>query len=311
MLVHDEHPDYFTSQWAETQQLPTIRVQHHHAHVVAAMLEHGWLDRTVLGIAWDGTGFGPDGTVWGGEFLQADSSQYKRVATLLPFALPSGERAVREPWRVATSVVQQALGNQRAAALTFPNVSQQDVQLVVASLARGHRWPMTSSAGRVFDAVAALVLGQSHCDFEGQAAMLLEAACDCSAVGEYPLPIVDDAPAMLDWRPLICAVLDDLSSGVTSGTIAMRFLRSLAGGIARLAAYFPDLPIVLCGGCFYNRVLTELVVERIGSSRQIGTPGIIPVGDGGLAAGQLAVAAARLARASKAGARLAGATSCA
>ena len=300
LLVHDEHPEYFTTRWAREQGLRTLGVQHHHAHVVSAMVEKGWLNRTVIGVAWDGTGFGPDGTIWGGEFLLATAWDYCRVGSLVPFALPGGEKAIREPWRVAVELVRQALGNDRAALLKFSGVSAPTVEWVAESLARTNSWPTTTSAGRLFDAAAALVLDLTRCEFEGQAAMLLEAACDRNADGSYPFPLVDGVPHRLDWRALIANLLDDLARGVPRGTIAMRFHRSLASGIAQLIERYSDHPIVLCGGCFYNRVLTELVVEQLGPGRELGTPGVIPVGDGGLAVGQLAVAAARLAHSEEA-----------
>ena len=125
--------------------------------------------------------------------------------------------------------------------------------------------------------------------------MLLEAACDTAFDGEYPLPSHSGKPDVLDWRPLVCGVLEDRAAGLPAGAIAMRFHRALAAGVAAIAGQFSDLPVVLCGGCFGNRVLAELVVERLGHDRPLATPGIIPTGDGGLAAGQLAICAARIA----------------
>jgi hydrogenase maturation protein HypF len=295
LLVHDEHPDYFTTQWAARQPVATLAVQHHHAHVVAGMIETGWLDREVLGVAWDGTGYGPDGTIWGGEFLVATARAYRRVARLLPFGLPGGEVAVREPWRVAVALVAQAAGLEAAASLAFDGVPGTAPAQVVQVVQRPHLCPRTSSAGRLFDAVAALALNTAHAQFEGEPAMLLEGACDRSAEGRYELPYSPGEPGLLDWRPLVRGVLDDRRAGISPPAIAMRFHRALAGGVASVAKQFPRLPIVLGGGCFTNRVLTELVTEVLTSrARQVATPGVIPAGDGGLAAGQLAIAAARL-----------------
>lgn len=124
MLVCDQHPDYFSTRWATEQPIPTMAVQHHHAHVAAAMLERGWLGREVLGIAWDGTGYGPDGTVWGGEFLIASATRYRHVACLRPLVLPGGEAAVRQPWRVAVSLVYQAVGPVEASTLRFDGIDE-------------------------------------------------------------------------------------------------------------------------------------------------------------------------------------------
>lgn len=295
LLVCDQHPDYFSTRWAAAQPLRAMAVQHHHAHVAAAMLEQGWLDREVLGVAWDGTGYGPDGTIWGGEFLIATATDYRRAACLRPFALPGGEMAVRQPWRVAVSLVYQAVGAEEAAKLRFAGVTSQEVERIVQLLRKPRLGPNTSSAGRLFDGVAALTLNTVASQFEGQPAMLLEAACDPAFDGEYTLPLSPGQLAMLDWRPLVCGVLEDRSAELSPEGIAMRFHRALAEGIATVAEFSPNLPVVLCGGCFHNRVLTELVVERLHAGRSVATPGVIPTGDGGLAAGQLAIAAARIA----------------
>ncbi len=295
LLVCDEHPDYFTSRWAGEQRTPRLAVQHHHAHVAAAMLERGWLDREVLGVAWDGSGCGPDGTVWGGEFLLATAARYRRVAHLCSFVLPGGERAVREPWRVAVSLVHQAAGTEAAAQLRFAEVSAQQVERVVNLLERSSARLTTTSGGRLFDGIAALVLGTARSQFEGQPAMLLESVCDETETGAYPLPVLDDAPLVLDWRPVVRAALRDVAHRRSPGTIAMRFHRALATGIVKVARRFHEIPVALCGGCFQNRVLTELVAEEFTAHQPLATPGVIPTGDGGLAAGQLAVAAARFA----------------
>jgi hydrogenase maturation protein HypF len=258
------------------------------------MLEAGWLDREVLGVAWDGTGYGPDGTIWGGEFLVAKAGEFRRAASLRPFVLPGGERAVHEPWRVAVSLVSQAAGAEEASRLRFDGVAASRVEQVAKLVARANAGPITSSAGRLFDGVAAVVLGVAAARFEGEPAMRLEAACEADAGGEYVFPASEGRSTLLDWRPLVCNVLADCAAGVEPGSIAMRFHRALADGIAAVARRFVELPVVLCGGCFQNKVLAELAVERLGG-RPVTTPGVIPTGDGGLAAGQLAVAAARLA----------------
>lgn len=295
MLVCDQHPDYFSTRWATEQPIPTMAVQHHHAHVAAAMLERGWLGRKVLGIAWDGTGYGPDGTVWGGEFLIASATRYRRVACLRPFVLPGGEAAVRQPWRVAASLVYQAVGPVEAAKLRFDGIDRSEVEQLVRLLSKPRLWPTTSSAGRLFDGVAALALGITTSQFEGQPAMLLEAACDPRSDGQYALPLDSRETQTLDWRSLVAGVLSDRSAGLSPRTIATRFHRALAAGIVTVAERF-RLPVVLCGGCFYNKMLTELVVDRLPRGRELVTPGVVPSGDGGLAAGQLAICSSRRSR---------------
>jgi hydrogenase maturation protein HypF len=297
MLVHDLHPDYFTTRWAAEQSIATLAVQHHHAHIAAAMLENGWLDREVLGVAWDGTGYGQDGTIWGGEFLNATATGFRRVAHLRPFVLPGGDVAVKQPWRVAIALVQQAFGPEAAARMRFPEVHATSVEEIVRISKNGKLWPITTSAGRLFDGVAALVLGIVHSQFEGQPAMLLEAACDLSSIGEYEIPLTEGEPDILDWRSLICDVIRDSKTQIPPGTIAMKFHRALANAIVTVASRHNQLPVVLAGGCFHNRVLTELVAQQFELRQQpLGLPGVIPINDGGLAAGQLAVAIARLPR---------------
>jgi hydrogenase maturation protein HypF len=289
-LACDLHPEYFTTQWAENRWPAIERVQHHHAHIAAGMLEHGWLDRQVLGVSFDGTGYGMDGTIWGGEFLLSTATGFARVGHLRPFALPGGEQAVRQPWRVATGLVRDAAGNDEAARLGFQTG---DAESLLPLLRRPNLSPVTTSAGRLFDGVAALVLGVEECCFEGQAAMFLEAACDRSDVGRYDIPIQNGVPRQLDWRPLVKRILCDRAVSVSPGAMAMRFHRGLADAIAEFCRSYGNLPIVLGGGVFQNRVLVELLAERFADTSQMfGLPGRIPPNDGGLAAGQLAVAAA-------------------
>jgi len=293
--VVDPHPEYFTTRWAADRLGHIASVQHHHAHVVAGMLEHGWLDREVLGVAFDGTGYGSDGTIWGGEFLRATATGFTRVAHLRPFRLPGGEKAVREPWRVAVSLVEQAAGLEAASQLRFPVDVNGSADLAgLLRMVHSKRFsPLTSSCGRLFDGVAALVLGTGASQFEGQPAMLLEAVCAQEEPGVYSLPIRAGDPKQIDWRPMILAVLHDLAAETAPGVMAMRFHRGLARAVAQLCRDYQPLPIVLSGGVFQNRVLVELIVENLADlAQRLGLPGLIPVNDGGLAAGQLAAAIA-------------------
>lgn len=295
LLVHDMHPEYFTTQWALRQSVPRLAVQHHHAHIAAGMLEHGWLDRQVLGVAWDGTGYGTDGTIWGGEFLVSTSSEFERVARIRPFALPGGEAAIREPWRIAVSVCSH-LGASHSETQHFDwNVSAKQMAQVREIAARSKMSSITSSAGRLIDAAAALILGISKTEFEGQAAMRLEATADQGAKGWYQFPVTDDELSELDWRPLFIGLIDDQRRGTDPGTLSMKFHRTLAHGIVNVCRRWNKLPVVLSGGVFQNKLLTELVAEMMSHSTQsLGLPGIVPPSDGGLAAGQLVVATAKV-----------------
>jgi len=288
-VLHDAHPDYFTTRWADESPISTRSIQHHHAHVVAGMLENGWLNRTVLGVSWDGTGYGPDGTVWGGEFLVCDADKYRRVARLRPFSLPGGERAVRQPWRSAVSVTAEALGDVRAASLRFASVPGTDVTAVVRLREKKQIGMVTTSAGRLFDAAACLILDVAQVAFEGQAAMMLESIADPRATGAYSMRLVRAEIDELDWRPMFDELITDRQNGVAPAVMATRFHRGLAQGIVEVCRRWSRLPVVLAGGVFQNKFLTELVVQMLPDEAQpVGLPGIIPPNDGGLAAGQLA-----------------------
>ena len=292
-FVHDLHPEYFTTRWAGEQPVSGVAVQHHHAHVVSGMIESGWLDRRVLGVAWDGTGYGTDATIWGGEFLTSTAHSFERFAHLRPFRLPGGEAAIRQPWRTACSILSETVGNEAVLVLDALSISRRQRWQVVDLLRREQFAPLTTSAGRLFDAAAVVVLGIEQAEYEGQPAMCLEAVADRRAEGCYPFSVHAGEPLQLDWRPLFFSLLADRESGVDAGTMAMRFHRSLAVGIIAVCRRCPDLPVVLTGGVFQNRLLTELVVEQFPQAcRELALPGNIPPNDGGLATGQLAVAAA-------------------
>lgn len=287
---HDLHPDYFTTRWAQTLNGTQLAIQHHHAHLAAGMLEHGLIENSVLGVTWDGTGYGSDDTIWGGEFLIADSvAECRRVAQLRPFALPGGEQAIHQPWRVAVAVLDQALPS-RVWLDSYLNLwGPQPVELVLQTIGRRINAPLTTSVGRLFDAAAAIGLGVGTAQYEGQLAMMWESVAETNSSGSYPFPLQDGSPPHLDWRPLFAALWRDRQHGVPNGVMSMRFHRALANAVAEVCNRFPELPIVLCGGVFQNRLLMELVVDAIQDMSRLKLPGMIPPNDGGLAAGQLAV----------------------
>jgi hydrogenase maturation protein HypF len=316
-IVCDQHPDYFTTRWA-VDRSPAARsltntvadrfaslrqvipVQHHHAHVAAAMVEHGWQDEPILGVAFDGTGYGSDGTVWGGEFLLCTLARFDRIAHLRPFGLPGGDLAIREPWRIAAALLSQVTDRDDLVSAVWRNVlckqrsrnarcDDARIESVLKILPNAALAPPTTSAGRLFDGVAALILGLVHASFEGQPAMLLEAACDESDSSWYNMPLGRNGSLQLDWRPAVRAMIGDADSGTEPGTMAMRFHRGLARAVAAVCREFPQYRVVLCGGVFQNRQLVELIADSLPSDR-LGLPGLIPPNDGGLAAGQLAIA---------------------
>jgi hydrogenase maturation protein HypF len=321
-LARDLHPDYPSSQWverlAEVEEgweaslsgLPVITVQHHHAHLAACLAEHG-CDGEALGVTWDGTGYGPDSTVWGGEFLVGNAGGYGRVATLRSFRLPGGEAAVKEPRRSALAVLWEIWGEQvldREELTPVGSFTSGELRLLARMLARGLHSPRTTSAGRLFDAVASLLDLRHRVAFEGQAAMALEFICDRDERGAYPLPLCQNpseeangsrnperARYVLDWQPLLEELLADSRRGVGAGIIAARFHNALVEGIVRVAEEAGQRQVALTGGCFQNRLLSERAMSRLAAAGfEVLVHRQVPANDGGLSLGQITVAAARL-----------------
>jgi hydrogenase maturation protein HypF len=304
-IACDLHPDYFTTRWAFAQGRPIVRVQHHHAHAVAGMVEHGLLDREVLAVTWDGTGYGPDGTVWGGEVLRARIDRYHRVASLRPFPLPGNEMAIRQPRRVALGLLALTFGEEAVLGdtglLGRLGLAPHDARTLLRMVRCGVNTVWTSSIGRLFDAVAALLLGAGEVSYEGEAAAWLESVADPTVTDAYDLPlrppwhgtvIGDSAIPRGDWQPMLLDLSVDLSRQVDIGVIAARFHNTLARWVAAVVARQPRCDVVLGGGCFQNRRLTEATLRAIQAATgdRVYGPGRIPPGDGGLSAGQLATA---------------------
>jgi hydrogenase maturation protein HypF len=288
----DLHPDYLSTQFAAHLAAPSCPVQHHFAHVLACMAENE-LDPPALGVAWDGTGFGMDGTIWGGEFLLARGSGFERVGHLRPFRLPGGDAAARQPRRAALGILFEIFGDalwdrdEWHTAFTQP-----EARLLRQMLAKHINTPLTSSAGRLFDAVASLAGLRHQCAFEGQAAMELEFAADPDVTEPYPFEIRPGPPHIIDWQPMILALLDDLRRGFGPRAVSARFHNTLAEIIVAIARKAGEQTVVLTGGCFQNRLLTERAVARL---RAAGFEPYwhrhIPPNDGGIAPGQIIGAA--------------------
>jgi len=299
-MACDLHPDYASTRYAERSGLPLVRVQHHVAHVAACMAENG-LTGEVLGVAWDGSGYGPDGTVWGGEFLLLDGARARRVAHLRTFRLPGGERAVREPRRAALGALYEALGEDafdEAGAASGLNFSPGEMRVLSSMLVSGTHAPFTSSAGRLFDAVAALAGVRQVASYEGQAAIELEWSIgEEHAADLYPIDIVEpeaaSAPLVLDWVPMLGSIVRALRQGVPCGSVATAFHRALAEAIAALAVRIRVRRVALSGGCFQNRHLLEWSVERLRTGGfEPFWHRLVPPNDGGVSVGQAAWAAA-------------------
>ncbi|MFI5178914.1 MAG: carbamoyltransferase HypF [Vicinamibacterales bacterium] len=297
----DLHPDYVSSRYARRLGVPVALVQHHVAHVAACLAENDVVG-PALGVSWDGTGYGPDGTVWGGEFLTVDATGWSRVACLRPFRLPGGEQAVREPRRSACGVL-HALFGPAMLDLDAPAVcafDQGERRVLLRAIERGLNAPVTTSAGRLFDAAASLLDIRQRAGFEGQAAMMLEWAADETVTDAYPFMLTSgrDAfefgswappPLVLDWDLLMRALLADRRARAPISAIAARFHNTLVDMIVAIAERVGESRVVLSGGCFQNRLLTERAVGRL---REAGFRPYwhqrVPPNDGGIALGQIA-----------------------
>jgi hydrogenase maturation protein HypF len=295
-VAHDLHPEYLSTKHAlDLAGVVSIGVQHHHAHLAACLAEHGELGPAV-GAIFDGTGYGGDGTVWGGELLAGDLRGFERAGFLFPVRMPGGEAAIRQPWRMACAWL--AAAEEEPASLPVDATLWEQVSQLARS---GVASPLTTSVGRLFDAVAALCGVRAEVTYEGQAAAELEALLDRDEADRYPLSLRDDggAPLVLDARETVRAVVDDLRRGAGAPTVAARFHNTLAAATAQACALAAGrcgtATVVLSGGAFQNRRLmqrTRELLEREGL--RVLTPEALPPNDGGIAYGQLAVAAARL-----------------
>jgi hydrogenase maturation protein HypF len=268
LIAHDLHPEYLSTKYALEREGVHVAVQHHHAHLAAVLAEHG-VDEAV-GAIYDGTGYGTDGTVWGGELLLGSCESYTRAGHLYPVRMPGGETAIREPWRMACAWM-------AAAGLETPPEWTNVRRLAETGLAS----PLTTSMGRLFDAVAAMCGIRDAVTYEGQAAVELEAAADPHERAAYPLP-------ELDARPTIAAVHDDLARGVDVARISARFHNAVANATAAACRDHPV--VVLSGGVFQNALLLARTIEALGQARVL-TPRRLPCNDGAISYGQAAVAA--------------------
>jgi len=297
-LACDLHPDYASTRLAERLAaewgLPLVRVQHHHAHGAACAAEHG-LRGPVLALAWDGTGLGSDGTIWGGEALVVEGAAFRRVGHLKPFPLPGGEAAVKEPRRSAAGLLAATRGLEVLPEALHPAFGKAELDVLRAMLARDLNCPQTSSIGRLFDAVAALAGVRAKPGFEGQAAMELEFAAERTAPeAAYPWAFLGDGIRVADPAPLVEALLRDRAAGKGPGVLARRFHAALADLALAWARHAALADVVLAGGCFQNALLTDLVLARLTEAGfRVHRHRRLPPNDGSIALGQVAVATAR------------------
>jgi hydrogenase maturation protein HypF len=296
VIAHDLHPGYLSTQWALQQKdVETVAVQHHHAHIASCMAENH-LTGPVIGVVLDGTGYGTDGHVWGGEILVADFHGFRRAAHLAYVPMPGGAQAIAEPWRMAVTHLLHAGEDCFKVGRGFLDVPSSRVDLVRDIAVKGIRSPLTSSCGRLFDAVAALIGLRTKANYEAQAAMELEACCgDGLEDGAYPFRIKEGECLEVGTGPLFERIVEDLSKGISRETISTRFhaglIATLAQTVQRISLETGIRDVCFSGGCFLNaRIAVGLSRLLRAQDLQVHMHSQVPCGDGGLSLGQASIA---------------------
>ncbi|MDT8904051.1 carbamoyltransferase HypF [Anaeroselena agilis] len=297
VVAHDLHPEYLATKYAMECGLPRVGVQHHHAHIAAVLAEHGE-SGPAIGVAFDGTGYGDDGRLWGGEFLLADLKGYTRLAQLAYMPLPGGARAIREPWRLAARMLYELYGADFVNKdIPFTRTLPAGWELMLDAAAKGLNAPLSSGAGRLFDTAAALLGIRGTINYEGQAAVELELAAAGRRGRVLPYDVTAGEPAVVDFRPAFAALADALGRGTPPALLAADFHATLADAVAsvvrRLAAASGVRKVALSGGVFQNVTLLGQVVGLLEKDFTVLLHRRVPANDGGLALGQAAVAIER------------------
>lgn len=294
LVVHDLHPDYYSTRFALSCELPSIAVQHHHAHAVSCMAENN-LKGPLIAIILDGTGFGNDGTIWGGEILTATHSEFERSAHFEAIPLPGGDAAVREPWRMAISYLFHSYDQKLPDAnLELLKTYKSQVNLIIQMILKEINTPLTSSCGRLFDAVSALLNLRQHITFEGQAAIDLEMIAAESEHPPYQFYVghqSDNKVFILSFKETIKEIIYDIAHGISSAIISRRFHETIAMAVTMACQSIREnngiAEIVLSGGSFQNRLLLKTVFQHLTAANfRVYTHKIVPANDGGLCLGQ-------------------------
>lgn len=298
LVAHDLHPDYLSTRYALESGLPCVAIQHHHAHIASCMAENG-LSAKVIGLSFDGTGYGSDGTVWGGEFLVADFAGFERTAHFATVELPGGEAAINEPWRMAVSYLYAAFGEKLARTRNpvMDRVGAEKTNAIVRMIQRKVNSPPTSSLGRVFDAVSSLVGLRDFVSFEGQAAMELEmVASDEPCSESYPYRIVERSGSfVLNLNEMIECICEDVKDGKLTADISRRFHETISRAVAEVCCLIRTQTsikdVCLSGGVFQNALLSDLLVDRLENAGfRVYVHSLVPPNDGGIALGQAVIA---------------------
>lgn len=297
VITYDLHPEYLATKFALAypKKVKLVGVQHHHAHLASALAEHG-LNETIIGVAFDGTGYGTDGCIWGGEFLVGDGAAFRRWGHLAYVPMPSGSLAIKEPWRMAAGYLEQVYGrNMIELPLEFVKQLPDNWALLQKATAKGINAPLTSSCGRLFDGVAALLLLKQKVSFEGQAAMLLEKIADPGEEGEYPFTIEIGVPHQIGLKPLWQAIVADIKAGIKKEIISARFHNTISRIILDMCLLIRKetgiKKVALTGGVFQNIFLLEKASRQLQKADfHVLQHHLVPPNDAGLSIGQALVA---------------------
>jgi hydrogenase maturation protein HypF len=325
IVAHDLHPDYLSTRYAlSLEGAEPVAIQHHYAHIASCLAEHG-RDEPVIGISLDGAGYGPDGTIWGGEFFIADLLSCVRVGRLAHLPMPGGDQATEEPWRMALALLRRVYGDELPPleCSAVKEIEKRRWPVLSRMIDLGLRTPLTSSAGRLFDAVSSLVGVRDYITYEGQAAIELEMAVDEDESGAYPFMVSIEGTAgsgrseasgeaeqsetavrdrdgllVIDPEPMVRELVADLMHGEPAGAVAARFHRGLAAAVGETTRRIRDEggpgTAALSGGVFQNVFFLELVAAELEASGfEVLTHSRVPANDGCISFGQAAIAAAR------------------
>jgi len=288
IILTDKHPEYISTKYANTETAKNESIQHHYAHIAACRLENKVMG-DALGVSWDGTGYGLDGNIWGSEFFISKDNSHKHIGQFRNFRLPGGDKAVKEPRRTSLSVLYEIYGPEIDRNLFDNNFTDEEFGLIISMLNKKINSPITSSAGRLFDAVSSL-LGICHIStYEAEAAMQLEFNAEDTTDEIYPFRIIEQDIFTIDWQPIIESILLDLKSEISVHNISAKFHNTLSQIILTVANKIKIDKIILSGGCFQNKLLTEKTIKILSENNyKVYWHQRIPPNDGGISVGQIA-----------------------
>lgn len=290
-VICDLHPDYISTQFSEALNIPVHKVQHHYAHVLSCMAENELDGSDILGVSWDGTGYGNDGTIWGGEFIIPNGLDFKRAGYLKTFMLPGGEQAIHDVWKIGFSLLYDVYGEKVFSLDIIPFTQTNEAKIIRQMLDKEVNSPFTSSVGRLFDGISAIIGIKNTANFEAQAAMDLEFAADDVNTNDYFAYSVDkesDGTLIFNWHDIVKGIVHDLRRNVSKGIISAKFHNTLTEAVTEISKICGLNKIVLTGGCFLNKYLLERTKSRLlEEGFKVYTHQLVPPGDGGISLGQM------------------------